>query len=81
MMVVGALYLRLGAIAGGGVAFMPGLLVLAFGVLVVARPTRRRLGMGADRPAGDMPAHLVALAAASIALASVAVVVIGAAGG
>lgn len=76
MMVVGALQLRLGAIAGGGFAFVPGLLMLAFGLLIFARPTRHRLGVGPERPAGSVPAYMVMLAATLIALASGATVVI-----
>ena len=76
MMLIGALHLRLGAIAGGGVAFVPGLLVLAFGLLIFARPTRHRLGVAPERTAGSLPVSLVMLAATSIALASGATVVI-----
>jgi hypothetical protein len=78
MMVAGALHLRLGAIAGGGLAFLPGSLFLALGLLFMARSSRRYLGIRAERPVGSAPAYLVVGATVLFGMVSMGLVVGGA---
>lgn len=71
MVVVGTIGLRFGAVLGGGIAFMPGLLFLALGTLLLSEAGRSRFGIRDDGPSAALPLMLVGAVAASFGLISV----------
>jgi hypothetical protein len=61
--------------AGGGLAFAPGLLILFLGLLLLARSSRRLLGIHPGRPLSSLSAVAVGGSAALFGLSSASFIV------